>query len=133
MYAVRGAGIEHGPCDDRPQLRHAGLADAPARDLAGGAAEHDEAAGREVACGAEGVHGGAQGGADFRGEGGGIHEKDFLYVGICGDQGRRLQVALRGGWFTCFAVQKGLAVTHRQVTLRSLTAFFFDRFAMGER
>ena len=32
-----------------------------------------------------------------------------------------------------FALSPGGAQIHRQVSLRTLTAFFFDRFAMGER
>ena len=32
-----------------------------------------------------------------------------------------------------FSIQTELSQIHRQVSLRSLTAFFFDRFAMGER
>ena len=57
LQTALAAGCEHGLGDDPAQLRHAGLADAPARHLAGGAAEYDQVARAELAGFAQGGDG----------------------------------------------------------------------------
>ena len=65
VQAALAAGFQHRLGDDLAQLGHAALADARAGHFAGGAAQHDQAAGSDLARLLEGFDGGVKGGKNL--------------------------------------------------------------------